>query len=145
MREKMSNHRLVGKYVHVIVGGVKIAEGIVLRVSGTVVGSFVHLDTEPAHDPSDPSYDYGTHEVRDCKVVPAPNASTRKDTMTYKQVPCPKCKRPLNAEGEITVNGDQVFPLYQSDVCVVQSDLFGTMTELPLTFYIDADGAPVTT
>ena len=70
----MSEHRLVGKYVHVINGrGVKIAEGTVVRVSGTVVGSFVRLDTDPPSDPTDQRYAYGKYLIEDCQVIQKPD------------------------------------------------------------------------
>lgn len=64
-----------------------------------------------------------------------------------KLFPCPKCGRSLQPSGELTVDEGSVtnFPTYQCDECLVPRDVFGTMMDLPLTFYLDANGKPVVT
>jgi hypothetical protein len=62
--------------------------------------------------------------------------------MPYPEYPCPRCQRPLEAGGELTVDG-AVFPVYQCDDCIIQSTMFGSPTEVCYTFYLDPDGNPV--
>jgi len=57
------------------------------------------------------------------------------------RIPCPKCGRSLAPDGE-AVLGDQVFPVYSCDECVMTVEMFGETMELPLTFALDADGKP---
>jgi len=62
--------------------------------------------------------------------------------MNYPNFPCPKCKRSLPPIGELAVDAD-TFPMYQCDDCIVDTMLFGAPMQLPYTFYVGADGAPV--
>jgi hypothetical protein len=56
--------------------------------------------------------------------------------MTYA---CPKCGRPLEPTGLVTVDGvDQ--PVYQCDECTELTDVFGEKMKLPFTFTVNARG-----
>jgi hypothetical protein len=55
--------------------------------------------------------------------------------------PCPKCRRPLEPNGEITLNGVKApLDVYQCPECTRVVDLFGEPIEVALTFAVGPDG-----
>lgn len=54
-------------------------------------------------------------------------------------IPCPKCKKPLEASGELNADG-QVMTVYQCDTCTVAWEFDGATFPAALTFAVDADG-----
>lgn len=54
-------------------------------------------------------------------------------------VTCPGCKQPLEASGELDVDG-QTLGVYQCDRCVLDWRLDGEVFPAALTFALDADG-----
>jgi hypothetical protein len=55
--------------------------------------------------------------------------------MPYQPFPCPKCSQLLEASGEVDFEG-QTYPVYQCDACRVPRELFGVVSEMPVTFYV---------
>ena len=55
--------------------------------------------------------------------------------MIHPNFPCPKCHVSLEPVGELDFEG-QTYPVYQCDACVVPRDLFGTVRQMPYTFYV---------
>jgi hypothetical protein len=56
-------------------------------------------------------------------------------------IKCPKCGRPLQAEGEAFVD-DERFPVFSCPECIMNVSMFGKPVALPLTFCLDAEGRP---
>lgn len=56
-------------------------------------------------------------------------------------MPCPKCKRLLQASGVISLEGCRnTLPVYQCDECLMTVDLMGVQTEVAVTFCVDERG-----
>jgi hypothetical protein len=54
---------------------------------------------------------------------------------------CPRCRTPLEQEGEVVVAG-QPFPVFSCPTCLVDVELFGVNIRGPLTFAVDPTGRP---
>jgi|GEM_PF-2642736 len=54
-------------------------------------------------------------------------------------IPCPKCSRPLPADGEIACGGATI-ATYCCPECVTRRKFMGEMMELPLMFIVGPDG-----
>lgn len=58
-------------------------------------------------------------------------------------VPCPKCQRPLELAGEVSLNDGNFrgeFPVYQCNECLVVKSLMGKEIEMALTLVKTTDG-----
>lgn len=56
-----------------------------------------------------------------------------------RKFPCPKCGRPIQQSGAVSV-GQDVFPVFQCDECLVSTNMMGADVEVALTFAVDATG-----
>jgi hypothetical protein len=55
--------------------------------------------------------------------------------------PCPKCRRPLEPNGDITIAGVRApLSVYQCPECTRVVDFMGDRIEVALTFAVGADG-----
>lgn len=54
--------------------------------------------------------------------------------------PCPKCKRPLKACGEVEVDAGAKLPVYQCGECIIDWHFGGETFPTSLTFAVDAKG-----
>jgi ribosomal protein L37AE/L43A len=52
---------------------------------------------------------------------------------------CPKCQRPAERSGEVSVGRD-TYPVYQCETCVVKWTLGATTLDAAFTFAVDAYG-----
>ena len=58
------------------------------------------------------------------------------DSKSYPSFPCPKCRRSLDACGEVSLDAGPALPVYQCDDCVTPAEPGELQVEGALTFIV---------